>query len=231
MGNRILVVDDEKEITDVIELYLKNEGFEVEKFYTGKDALVSIEKAAPDMALLDVMLPDIDGFEVLQKIREKYNFPVIMLTAKTEYMDKINGLMLGADDYMAKPFNPLELIARVKAQMRRFTKYNTGGRAQEDVIDFGNMFLNRTTHECIYNEKHLTLTPIEFDILWLLCDNRGQVISSERLFEEVWKEKYYKNSNNTVMVHIRHLREKMSGPTGKSNFIKTVWGVGYRVEK
>lgn len=213
MGNRILVVDDEKEIADVIELYLKNEGFEVEKFYTGKDALVSIEKAAPDMALLDVMLP------------------VIMLTAKTEYMDKINGLMLGADDYMAKPFNPLELIARVKAQMRRFTKYNTGGRAQEDVIDFGNMFLNRTTHECIYNEKHLTLTPIEFDILWLLCDNRGQVISSERLFEEVWKEKYYKNSNNTVMVHIRHLREKMSGPTGKSNFIKTVWGVGYRVEK
>lgn len=196
MGNRILVVDDEKEIADVIELYLKNEGFEVEKFYTGKDALVSIEKAAPDMALLDVMLPDIDGFEVLQKIREKYNFPVIMLTAKTEYMDK-----------------------------------NTGGRAQEDVIDFGNMFLNRTTHECIYNEKHLTLTPIEFDILWLLCDNRGQVISSERLFEEVWKEKYYKNSNNTVMVHIRHLREKMSGPTGKSNFIKTVWGVGYRVEK
>ena len=141
MGNRILVVDDEKEIADVIELYLKNEGFEVEKFYTGKDALVSIEKAAPDMALLDVMLPDIDGFEVLQKIREKYNFPVIMLTAKTEYMDKINGLMLGADDYMAKPFNPLELIARVKAQMRRFTKYNTGGRAQEDVIDFGKTVL------------------------------------------------------------------------------------------
>ena len=183
------------------------------------------------MALLDVMLPDIDGFEVLQKIREKYNFPVIMLTAKTEYMDKINGLMLGADDYMAKPFNPLELVARVKAQMRRFTKYNTGGRVQEDIIDFGNMFLNRSTHECIYNEKHLTLTPIEFDILWLLCENRGQVISSESLFEQVWKEKYYKNSNNTVMVHIRHLREKMSGPTGTSNFIKTVWGVGYRVEK
>lgn len=154
-----------------------------------------------------------------------------MLTAKTEYMDKINGLMLGADDYMAKPFNPLELIARVKAQMRRFTKYNTGGRVQEDIIDFGNMFLNRSTHECIYNEKHLTLTPIEFDILWLLCENRGQVISSESLFEQVWKEKYYKNSNNTVMVHIRHLREKMSGPTGTSNFIKTVWGVGYRVEK
>ena len=140
------------------------------------------------------MLPDIDGFEVLQKIREKYNFPVIMLTAKTEYMDKINGLMLGADDYMAKPFNPLELIARVKAQMRRFTKYNTGGRAQEDVIDFGNMFLNRTTHECIYNEKHLTLTPIEFDILWLLCDNRGQVISLSGCLKKSGKKNIIKTA-------------------------------------
>ena len=231
MSEKILIVDDEQEIADLVALYLENENFQVFKFYSAKEALYCIENENLDMAILDVMLPDIYGFEVLQKIREKYNFPVIMLTAKTEYMDKINGLMLGADDYMAKPFNPLELIARVKAQMRRFTKYNTGGRAQEDVIDFGNMFLNRTTHECIYNEKHLTLTPIEFDILWLLCDNRGQVISSERLFEEVWKEKYYKNSNNTVMVHIRHLREKMSGPAGKSNFIKTVWGVGYRVEK
>ena len=183
MGNRILVVDDEKEIADVIELYLKNEGFSLEQegmkvdcAYDGEEALKLAKENIYDILLLDVMLPDIDGFEVLQKIREKYNFPVIMLTAKTEYMDKINGLMLGADDYMAKPFNPLELIARVKAQMRRFTKYNTGGRAQEDVIDFGNMFLNRTTHECIYNEKHLTLTPIEFDILWLLCDNRGAAV-------------------------------------------------------
>lgn len=231
MGSKILVVDDEREIADVIELYLKNENFDVEKCYTGADALASIEKEAPDMALLDVMLPDVDGLTILKKIREKYNFPVIMLTAKTEYMDKINGLMLGADDYIAKPFNPLELIARIKAQIRRFTKYNTGGRVQEDIIDFGGMFLNRSTHQCIYNERELTLTPIEFDILWLLCENRGQVISSERLFEQVWKEKYYKNSNNTVMVHIRHLREKMSGPAGKSDFIKTVWGVGYRVEK
>lgn len=231
MGSKILVVDDEREIADVIELYLKNENFEVEKCYTGEEALASIERGAPDMALLDVMLPDVDGLTVLKKIREKYNFPVIMLTAKTEYMDKINSLMLGADDYIAKPFNPLELIARIKAQIRRFTKYNTGGRMQEDIIDFGGMFLNRSTHQCIYNEKELTLTPIEFDILWLLCENRGQVISSERLFEQVWKEKYYKNSNNTVMVHIRHLREKLSGSTGKSDFIKTVWGVGYRVEK
>ena len=201
------------------------------KCYNGRDALEAVEKEKPDLALLDVMLPDIDGFTILQKIREKYTFPVIMLTAKTEYMDKINGLTLGADDYIAKPFNPLELMARVKAQLRRSTKYNEGNRSQEDFIDFGGLFLNRNTHECIYNERELTLTPIEFDILWILCENRGQVISSEQLFEQVWKEKYYKNSNNTVMVHIRHLREKMSGPTGKSDFIKTVWGVGYRVEK
>ncbi len=231
MGSRILIVDDEREIADVVELYLKNENYEVEKCYNGTDALRCIEEKAPDMALLDVMLPDIDGFTILQKIRERHTFPVIMLTAKTEYMDKINGLTLGADDYIAKPFNPLELIARVKAQLRRFTKYNDGGRPQEDIIDFAGLVLNRSTHECVYNERELTLTPIEFDILWILCENRGQVISSEQLFEQVWKEKYYKNSNNTVMVHIRHLREKMSGPTGKSDFIKTVWGVGYRVEK
>ena len=231
MGSKILIVDDAREIADVVALYLQTENYDVVKAYNGKDALRLVEEEKPDMALLDVMLPDIDGFTILQKIRENYTFPVIMLTAKTEYMDKITGLTLGADDYIAKPFNPLELVARVKAQLRRFTKYNEGSKTQEDLIDFGGLLLNRNTHECVYNEKKLTLTPIEFDILWILCENRGQVISSEQLFEQVWKEKYYKNSNNTVMVHIRHLREKMSGPTGKSDFIKTVWGVGYRVEK
>ena len=185
-----------------------------------------------DLAILDVMLPGIDGFEILKKIRERYTFPVIMLTAKTEYIDKITGLTLGADDYILKPFNPLELIARVKAQLRRYTQYNEGTRIDSgDIIDFAGLQLNRESHECVYNEKQLTLTPIEFDLLWILCENRGKVISSEELFENVWKEKYYKNSNNTVMVHIRHLREKMSGPTGKSDFIKTVWGVGYKVEE
>ena len=178
------------------------------------------------------MLPDIDGFTILQKIRETYKFPVIMLTAKSEYLDKITGLTLGADDYIAKPFNPLELVARVKAQLRRFTQYNSEERRQSDnVIDFAGLLLNKDTHQCIYNEKELTLTPIEFNILWILCENRGQVISSERLFEQVWGERYFKNSNNTVMVHIRHLREKMSDTTGRSDFIKTVWGVGYKIEK
>ncbi len=231
MENKILVLDDEKEIAEVIALYLKTENYAVTVAYTGEEALELIEKEQPDLALLDVMLPDMDGFVVLQKIRENYTFPVIMLTAKTEYMDKITGLTLGADDYIAKPFNPLELVARVKAQLRRSTKYNETAKPQEDVIDFKGLVLNRTTHECSYNERNLNLTPIEFDILWLLCENRGQVISSEQLFEQVWKEKYYKNSNNTVMVHIRHLREKMGSTGRNSDFIKTVWGVGYKVEK
>ncbi len=227
----ILVVDDEKEIADVVELYLQNDQYDVYKFYTGEDALKCIKNTKIDLAILDIMLPDIDGFQILKKIRENYTFPVLMLTAKTGDMDKINGLTLGADDYIPKPFNPLELVARVKAQIRRSTQYNDGARADEAVIDFGGLVLNKSSHECVYNEVPLTLTPIEFDILWLLCENRGKVISSEELFENVWHEKYYKNSNNTVMVHIRHLREKMSGPTGKSDFIKTVWGVGYKVEE
>lgn len=228
----ILIVDDEKEIADVVELYLQNDRYNVFKFYNGKDALDCINSTRIDLAILDIMLPDIDGFQILKKIREKYTFPVIMLTAKTEYMDRITGLTLGADDYIAKPFNPLELVARVKAQIRRSTQYNDGVKEENgEVIDFGGLFLNKSSHECTYNEIALTLTPIEFEILWLLCENRGKVLSSEELFEKVWNEKYYKNSNNTVMVHIRHLREKMSGPTGKSDFIKTVWGVGYKVEE
>lgn len=227
----ILLVDDEKEIADVVELYLKSDDYKVYKCYTGEEAIKCIENVKFDLAILDVMLPDIDGFKLLKMIREKYTYPVLMLTAKTEYRDKITGLTMGADDYIPKPFNPLELVARVKAQLRRYTQYNEGAKEDADVIDFAGLLLNRTSHECIFNEKALMLTPIEFDILWLLCENRGKVISSEVLFEEVWGEKYYKNSNNTVMVHIRHLREKMSGPTGKSDFIKTVWGVGYKIEE
>jgi len=227
----ILVVDDEKEIADVIELYLQSDQYNVLKFYTGEEALRCIKNTRIDLAILDIMLPDVDGFQILKQIREKYTFPVIMLTAKTEYIDKITGLTLGADDYIPKPFNPLELVARVKAQIRRSTQYNDSTKEEEDIIDFGGLFLNRNSHECVYNEVPLTLTPIEFEILWLLSENRGKVISSEELFEKVWSEKYYKNSNNTVMVHIRHLREKMSGPTGKSDFIKTVWGVGYKIEE
>ena len=229
---KVLLAEDEKPMSMALCAVLEHSGCQVDPVYDGQAAVDKARQNIYDAMIFDIMMPVKDGITALTELRQEGDrTPVIMLTAKTEYMDKINGLTLGADDYIAKPFNPLELMARVKAQLRRSTKYNEGNRSQEDIIDFGGLFLNRNTHECIYNERELTLTPIEFDILWILCENRGQVISSEQLFEQVWKEKYYKNSNNTVMVHIRHLREKMSGPTGKSDFIKTVWGVGYRVEK
>ncbi|MFZ5966471.1 MAG: VanR-ABDEGLN family response regulator transcription factor [Bacillota bacterium] len=232
MSINILVVDDEQSIADLIEVYLKNEGFIIYKFYNGKDALNCIENEKLDLAILDVMLPGIDGFTLCQKIREKHNFPVIMLTAKEEEVDKITGLTLGADDYMTKPFRPLELVARVKAQLRRFTKYNsTESLREEKLIEFSGLVLNKDTHECTLNEKKLSLTPTEFSILWVLCSNRGRVVSSEELFHEVWGDKYFTNSNNTVMVHIRHLREKMHDSAEHPKYIKTVWGVGYKIEK
>ena len=229
MNGTILVVDDEKETADLIEVYLTNDGYTVRKFYNGTDALDCVQRQNLDLAILDVMLPDIDGFQILKKIREKYTFPVIMLTAKTEYMDKITGLTLGADDYMPKPFNPLELVARVKAQIRRYTQYNEVGKDAGDVIDVGGLFLNRTSHECIYNEVPLTLTPIEFDILYLLASNPGRVFGTDEIFERVWHEKFYE-ANNTVMVHIRRLRGKMKDDTREDKIITTVWGVGYKIE-
>ena len=225
----ILVVDDEKEIADLMELYLTNEGFTVYTCYTGLDALMALEAKKIDLALLDVMLPDMDGFSICRRIREGYRFPVIMLTAKVEELDKITGLSIGADDYITKPFSPLEVVARVKAQLRRATRYNEGAE-ETTVIDFNGLVINRETHTCTLYDQPLVLTPIEFNLLWLLCENRGRVLSSEELFEKAWGEKYF-NSNNTVMVHIRRLREKMHEPPKNPRFIKTVWGVGYKIEK
>ena len=230
MDTNILVVDDEKEIADFVEIYLKNDDYQVFKYYNGTDALHCLEKERIDLAILDIMMPDISGLEILKQIRKDYTFPVIMLTAKTGSMDKINGLTMGADDYIEKPFQPLELVARVKAQLRRVTKYNEGAREnRSEVIEISGLVLNKSTHQCLYNDKEVALTPIEFSILWLLAGNKGQVISSEKLFEEVWKEKYFKN-NNTVMVHIRHLREKLFKIMGHRELIKTVWGVGYKID-
>ncbi|WMM25244.1 VanR-ABDEGLN family response regulator transcription factor [Tissierella sp. MB52-C2] len=231
MHTKILVVEDEKEIANLIELYLKNENFIVFKCYTGAEAMKVIETEHLDMAILDVMLPDIDGFSICQKIRDSYNFPIIMLTAKDEEIDKITGLTLGADDYITKPFRPLELVARVKAQLRRFTKYNQLDKSQnEDIISIAGLVIDKNTHECFLNEKPLFLTPTEFSILWVLCENKGQVVSSDRLFHEVWGDKYFSSSNNTIMVHIRHLREKMNDSAEDPKYIKTVWGVGYKIE-
>lgn len=232
MDTSILVVDDEKEIADLLEVYLSNEGFTIYKFYTASEALKFITTTKLDMAILDVMMPDIDGFTLCQKIRENYNFPVIMLTAKDQEIDKINGLTLGADDYITKPFRPLELVARVKAQLRRYRKYNQQEQEREEnTIEFSGLILNLDNHECTLNEKQIPLTPTEFSILWFLCKNRGRVVSSEELFSEVWEDKYFTSSNNTVMVHIRHLREKMNDSVEYPKYIKTVWGVGYKIEK
>lgn len=231
MGN-ILVVDDEQSIADLIGVYLKSENYNIFKFYNGKDAIKCIDSEKIDLAILDVMLPDMDGFSICQHIREEYNFPVIMLTARDEEIDKITGLTLGADDYITKPFRPLEMVARVKAQLRRYTKYNAAEpQHEEHSIVFSGLVLDKDTHECMLNEKPLPLTPIEFSILWVLTSNRGRVVSSEELFGEVWGDKYFTNSNNTVMVHIRHLREKMHDNAEHPKYIKTVWGVGYKIEK
>ena len=229
MQARILVLDDEKEIADLVTLYLKNEGYLVHEFYDSEDAVKFLENNEVDLAMLDIMMPKIDGYEICNRIREKYTFPVIMLTAKVEDLDKIKGLSLGADDYITKPFNPLEMVARVKAQLRRYQKYNATVD-NVNIIDFKGLIIDNDSHQCSLYDQPLNLTPIEFSILWYLCKNRGRVVSSEELFEAVWKEKYF-DSNNTVMVHIRRLREKMNEPARNPKFIKTVWGVGYKIEK
>lgn len=233
MNENVLIVDDEKEIADLIEVYLKNEGFTVYKFYTGKEALECIESKNLDMAILDIMLPDTDGFHICRKIREKYYYPIIMLTAKVEDIDKIMGLTIGADDYITKPFNPLEVVARVKTQLRRYMRYNNSSEQQTttvDEYDIKGLIINKETHKCSLFGKEILLTPIEFSILWYLCKHQGKVIPSEVLFEAVWGEKYFDN-NNTVMSHIGRIREKLHEPSRNPKFIKTVWGVGYTIEK
>jgi len=228
MKAEILIVDDEKEIADLVALYLRNEGCRVHVFDTAAGGLDCVGEREIDLAVLDVMLPDMDGFSLCKAIRERHTFPIIMLTAKVEDMDKLTGLAIGADDYITKPFNPLEVVARVKAQLRRYTQYNGGGKPAH-IYDNGGLVVNRDTHECSLYGKPVPLTPIEFDILWLLCENDGKVVSAEDIFEQVWGEKYL-DSNNTVMVHIRRLREKLKEPPRSPKYIKTVWGVGYKIE-
>ena len=225
----ILVLDDEKEIADLVEVYLKNENYNVYKFYNSEEAIKCIDKESLDMAILDIMISGKNGFEICRYIREKgLKFPIIMLTAKIEDNDKIKGLTLGADDYITKPFNPLELVARVKSQLRRYTLYNEGEN-KKDLIEINGLTIDKDEHKCMLYDEEIDLTPIEFDILLYLANNKGKVISSEELFENVWKEKYF-DSNNTVMVHIRRIREKLKEDTKKPKFIKTVWGVGYKLE-
>lgn len=240
MDTQILVVDDEKEVADLLGMILTSDGVTVHKFYESPAALAFLEQNEVDLAILDIMMPDLDGFSLCRHIRERYFFPIIMLTAKVESSDKISGLMQGADDYITKPFNPLEVLARVKTQLRRYKRYNhaesgvsadlTASSAREETCDIRGLYINRTTHECRLYERPLGLTPTEFDILWILCKRQGEVVSSEELFETIWGEKYYEG-NNTVMNHVGRLREKLNESYRHPKFIKTVWGVGYTIEK
>ena len=235
---KILVVDDEKLLVKGVKFNLENEGYEVTAAYDGAAAVELAKKENFDLIVMDVMMPGLSGSEACMQIREFSDVPIIMLTAKDAETDKITGLTLGADDYITKPFRPLEMIARVKSQLRRYQKYNpahsdtgeTSSAASEDNLVCGSLTMNIKAHTCFLGETPLVLTPTEFSILRILLENTGNVVSSEDLFHKIWQDEYYSKSNNTITVHIRHLREKMGDSMDKPRFIKTIWGVGYKIE-
>ncbi|WP_454192440.1 response regulator transcription factor [Paenibacillus sp. Marseille-Q7038] len=224
----ILLVDDEKEIIQLIEIYLKNEGYIIFKAFNGVEALEILRNNPVDLIILDVMMPQMDGIQACMKIREKNNTPIIMLSAKSQDMDKISGLSIGADDYVTKPFNPLELVARVKSQLRRYKMLNNRSDMGEDEIVIDDLVINTATHTVTVGDQEVKLTPREFDILKLLAVNQGIVLSMDKIYEEVWNEPFM-DSKNTVMVHIRKLREKIEKDTQHPAYIKTVWGIGYKM--
>lgn len=228
MPNKILIVDDDAEIRKVTGIYLENEGYEVIKAENGEQALKLIDETEVDLVLLDVMMPGMDGIETCMKIRENNIMPIIFLSAKSEDLDKIQGLASGADDYMTKPFNAMELMARVKSQLRRYTKYAAVPSGNKNIIEIGNLTINTDTRQVFVGNSEVRLTPKEFDILELLASNKGIVFSIEKIYERVWKEDFFK-SDNTVMVHITKIREKIEEDPKKPIYIKTVWGVGYKI--
>ena len=228
----ILVVDDDEEIAELVEIYLTNDGYDVKKAYDGQQCLQILEENKQiKLIILDIMMPNIDGLEVCRKIRKTSNIPIIMLSAKAADMDKIIGFGTGADDYMTKPFNPLELMARVKSQLKRYTNLNMGMEQEknDDALVIQDLIINRKAHKVHKNGNEINLTPIEFEILYLLASNVGRVFGTDEIFERVWNEKVYE-VNNTVMVHIRRLREKIEDNPRSPQILKTVWGVGYKVE-
>lgn len=223
----ILVVDDEQEIRDLVAIYLRNEGYKIELASTGLQAIKVMNEKQIDMIILDIMMPEVNGIDACIKIREKYNIPIIMLSAKTEDIDKIQGLSVGADDYLAKPFNPLELIARVKAQLRRATKLNNYTAPKENVLEEDELTLDLEWGKVYKRGQEINLTPTELGILKLLWVNKGITFKTETIYERVWGQEYFEN-NNTVMVHIRKLREKIEDNPREPIYIFTVWGVGYK---
>lgn len=225
----VLVVDDDKEIRDGIEIYLKNEGITVIKAKDGIEAIEKLNEQEIHLIILDIMMPRLDGISTTFKIREAKNIPIIILSAKSEDTDKILGLQIGADDYMTKPFNPIELIARVKSQLRRYVKLGTY-QASDKVIDLNGLTLEQTAKKVTVNGDDVKLTPIEYKIVELLMTNAGRVFSINEIYERVWKEPGY-NAENTVAVHIRKIREKIEIDPKNPKYLKVVWGIGYKIEK
>lgn len=231
MQEKILVVDDDKTIADLVEIHLVSEGYGVLKANNAKDGLELFYAENPKLLILDIMMPDMTGMEMCEIVRRTSNVPIIMLSAKSTDLDKIVGLQNGADDYVTKPFNPLELMARVKSQLRRYTEFNRQEKVEEKhEIRLTDLYIDLDNHRVIVYEKEVKLTPIEFKVLVLLASHPGKVFSTDEIFEQVWNEKMYE-ANNTVMVHIRRLREKIELNPRNAKLIKTVWGVGYKIEE
>lgn len=231
MSKQILIVDDDDKIAKLIEIYLTNEGYVVCKAGDGHQALQMMEKESIDLVILDIMMPGMDGISVCMQIRETRTTPILMLSAKDGDMDKITGLMTGADDYMVKPFNPLELVARVKSLLRRasYAVAQNPLSPPEHMIKISSLLIDKETHSATVEGRPIKLTPIEFGILFLLASNPGRVYSSEEIFELIWKDKYFE-SNNSVTVHISRLRDKLEKEMDGEKLIRTVWGVGYKIE-
>ncbi len=228
---KILVCDDDKDIVEAIKIYLSGEGFEVLGAYDGYEALEIMEKTEIDLLLLDVMMPGLDGIRTTLKVRETSGIPIIILSAKSEDTDKILGLNIGADDYLTKPFNPLELVARVKSHLRRYTQLgNMGSMEDSKVYTCGDLRINDETKEVFVSEELIKLTPIEYNILLLLVKNPGKVFSIDEIYEQIWNETPV-GADNTVAVHIRHIREKIEINPKEPRYVKVVWGVGYKVDR
>lgn len=226
----ILVCDDEKEIVDAIEIYLMQEGYQVLKAYDGVQALEILKKEEVHLLIIDIMMPKLDGIHATMQIREKSSIPIIMLSAKTEDADKILGLNIGADDYLAKPFNPLELVARVKSQLRRYTELGNITEDNSNIYSTGELVINDELKEVTVDGNPVKMTPIEYNILLLLMKNQGKVFSINQIYESIWNEDAI-GADNTVAVHIRHIREKIEINPKEPRYLKVVWGVGYKIEK
>ena len=230
---QVLIVEDEKRLAQALGQIMEEQKYSVDIVYDGEDGLDYALSGQYDVIVLDVMLPKKDGFTVVYELRKaKISSPVLMLTARDEINDKVTGLDCGADDYMTKPFRPLELVARVKSQLRRYKKYNPAQAEAEagDVMTHAGLEMNVKAHQCLLDGKSLTLTPTEFSILQILLESKGTVVSAEELFYRIWADEYYSKTNNTITSHIRHLREKLNDTMDNPKYIRTIWGVGYKIE-